>query len=223
MLEIILKGKFMMIPLLGCSILALGVLIERGWAFWVNRRTDTRSLRARVLSLLQEGKVREAAHLCASTPGPVPAVLLTGLQSYERHRALANRAASLTSVIEKAMDDYSQHAMSAVEKRLNVLATVGSAAPLLGMAGTVLGMINAFSNIEAQGAMDPSLVAGGISEALITTAAGLLIGLGAVVPYSVFNTLSERVSLEIDESIAELIDFVAVRMEGDAASSGQAE
>ena len=219
MLEIILKGKFMMVPLLACSVLALGVLIDRAWAFWIDRKTDSRALRARVLSLLEEGKVREAAHVCAATPGPISAVLLTGLQSYDKHRALTNRASSITSVIEKAMEDYSQHAMSAVEKRFTILSTIGSAAPLLGMSGTVLGMINAFTKIKEQAAMNPELVAGGISEALITTAAGLLIGLGAIVPYSIFSSMADRLSLEIDETTAELIDFVAVRIEGEAPRS----
>ncbi|MDX1681579.1 MAG: MotA/TolQ/ExbB proton channel family protein [Phycisphaeraceae bacterium] len=215
MLEILIKGRWMMLPLMACSVLALAVFIDRARAFWANRKVDSRSLRAKVLGMLEDGDLSGAARLCAGTPGPVSAVMLTGLQSYAKHKVLTNRPESITTIMEKAMEDYTLHALSAVEKRLNVLSTIGAAAPLLGMAGTVLGMINSFDKLAGAGGMDPSVVAGGISEALITTAAGLLIGLAAVVPYSIFTAMADRVALEIDEAATELIDFVATRIEGE--------
>ena len=210
MLRLLFEGGYMMIPLAVCSVLALAVLIDRGYAFYLHSRTDTRALRARVLELLGEGHVDEAAALCASTPSPVSAVLLTGLQSYRKHREIAPRAESLMAIMEKAMGDYARHAMSAVEKRFNVLATVGSAAPLFGMTGTVTGMIASFNELSAAG-VEASGVAAGISEALITTAAGLLIALAAVIPYNVFLSMSEKIDLEIEETSSELLDFVATR------------
>jgi biopolymer transport protein ExbB/TolQ len=114
------------------------------------------------------------------------------------------------AIMEKAMDDYAQHAMSAVEKRFNVLVTVGSAAPLFGMTGTVTGMIASFGAMSAAG-VEASGVAAGISEALITTAAGLLIALAAVIPYNVFLSMSEKIDREIGETSSELLDFVATR------------
>ena len=214
MLDTLIKGSWLMIPLMACSIVATAVLIDRALAFYANRKVDTRSLRANVLKLLEQSRVHDAAVLCANTPGPVSAVLLTGIQSYTKHRELASKVESLTSVMEKAMDDYALHAMSAVEKRLGILSTVGNAAPLLGMTGTVTGMILSFSNLQ-QGA-DSAGVALGIAEALITTAAGLIIALWAVIPYHMFNSAAGKIDLEIEETSSELLDFVATRVERSA-------
>lgn len=213
MLDLIIKGKFMMAPLLLCSVFALAVIIDRARAFLANRKIDVRALRAKILTLLEEDRVTEAAVLCTNTPGPVSAVLLAGLQSYAKHRALTDRPEILTSNMEKAMDDYSLHAMSAVEKRLVVLSTVANAAPLFGMAGTVTGMIRSFGAMKALGGLSGPAVAGGISEALITTAAGLLIALGAVIPYNIFISMAQKTELEIEEAGSELLDFVATRVE----------
>ncbi len=210
MLETIVKGSWLMIPLVVCSVLATAVLIDRIMAFWANAKVDTRALRANVLSLLAEDRVTDAAVLCANTPGPISAVLLTGVQSYAKHKALGAKTVELTNIMEKAMDDYALHAMSGVEKRLNVLSTIGTAAPLLGMTGTVTGMIAAFS--ELQGG-DQATVANGIAEALITTAVGLIIAVWALIPHSVFTSMADNIDLAIEESSSELLDFVATRVE----------
>ncbi len=218
MLEILIKGSVMMIPLMFCSVLAVAVLIDRAWAFYQHRKIDNPALRAKILELLAADKVDEASLLCASTPGPVSAVLLAGLQSYLKHRQRADSVASLAAIMEKAMDDYSQHALSAVSKRLNVLSTVGNAAPLLGMTGTVTGMIIAFDEMR-KGIIDTGAVAAGISEALITTAAGLIIALMAVIPYNIFTSMADGIELEIEEAGSELLDFVATSVEAGAGST----
>jgi len=216
----ILDGGAMMIPLMFCSVLAVTVAIDRGVAFLNYRKIDTRSLRARLLELVGEGRVDEAARLCADTPGPVSAVLLVGLQSYQKHRPLTDRVDDLVDVMEKSMDDYAQHATSAIEKRLGVLSTIGNASPLLGMTGTVVGMIIAFDELAGGGGVGGAgqneRVAAGISTALITTAAGLIIALMAVIPYNFFNSASNGITLEIEEATTELLDFIATRVEADA-------
>ena len=210
MLETLVKGSWLMIPLMVCSVLAMAVLIDRALAFWANSKIDTRSLRANVLSLMEDNRPADAAVLCNSTPGPISAVLLAGVQSYTKHKALGASSNELTGVMEKAMDDYALHAMSAVEKRLNVLSAIGSAAPLLGMTGTVTGMIASFASLQGG---DQATVANGIAEALITTATGLIIAVAAMIPHSVFTSLSDKVDLEIEESTSELLDFVATHVE----------
>ena len=213
MLEKILQGGPLMIPLMFCSLLALAVAIDRAWAFYANSKIDSRALRSQVLDLLAEDRTRDAALLCSSTPGPVSAVLLAGLQSYLKHQAIKVKPEALPPIMEKAMEDYSLHAVSAVEKRLNVLSTIGNAAPLLGMTGTVTGMIASFKALSmAGGGLDAGLVAGGISEALITTAAGLLIALSAVIPYNSFSAMTEKIELEIEEASTEVLDFVSTRI-----------
>ena len=212
MLETLVKGSWLMIPLMLCSILAIAVLLDRAMAFWANSKIDTRSLRANVLSLMDEGRPADAAVLCDNTPGPVSAVLLAGVQSYVKHKALGARFDELGRVMEKAMDDYALHAMSAVEKRLSVLTAVGTAAPLLGMTGTVTGMIASFASLQGG---DSATVANGIAEALITTATGLIIAVMALIPHSLFTSLADKIDLEIEESTSELLDFVATRVERD--------
>jgi len=213
MLEKLIQGGPLMIPLVICSILTLAVVIDRFYAFYADSRVDTRSLRARIMELLGEGRLKEAAVLCASTPGPVAAVLLSGLQAFAKFRGMSDSPDAARSASEKAMEDYSLHAMSAVEKRLNVLSTVGNAAPLLGMTGTVTGMIKSFRVLAEAGGMDATLVSTGISEALITTAAGLLIALAAVIPYNIFTSLSDQIELEIEEAETELLETIVAHQD----------
>ncbi len=209
MLKHIFDGGPLMIPLMVCSVLTVAVVIDRALAFYRNGRVDTRTLRAKVLELLEQGRLRDAAALCANTPGPVSAVLLAGLQSYAKHASLHGKSASITTVVEKAMEDYTQHAISGVEKRFNVLTSIGNAAPLLGMTGTVTGMITSFQAMSEAAGLDAGLVAAGISEALVTTAAGLLIAIAAVIPYTFFTSMADKIALEIEEAASELIEFVA--------------
>ena len=210
MLETIIQGSWMMVPLMICSVLALAAIIDRWWAFRTNAGVDARALRSKVLELLGEGEIDEAAKLCASTPGPVSAVILAGLQAYSRLKAIGGKPEIIRTVTEKAMEDYSLHAMSAVEKRLNILSTVGNAAPLLGMTGTVTGMIKSFAIMSKMEGLQAGAVAGGIAEALVTTAAGLLIAIAAVIPYHIFMSMANKVELEIEETSTELLDFVTI-------------
>lgn len=210
MLETIIQGSWMMVPLMICSVLALAAIIDRWWAFRTNAGVDARALRSKVLELLGEGDIDEAAKLCASTPGPVSAVILAGLQAYSRLKAIGGKPEIIRTVTEKAMEDYSLHAMSAVEKRLNILSTVGNAAPLLGMTGTVTGMIKSFAIMSKMEGLQAGAVAGGIAEALVTTAAGLLIAIAAVIPYHIFTSMANKVELEIEETSTELLDFVTI-------------
>jgi biopolymer transport protein ExbB len=215
MLETIIQGKLMMIPLMVCSVISLGVFIDRMWAFYSNGKVDTRALRAQLLKHLRRGEVKDAAMLCVSTPGPVSAVLLTGLQSYIKLEKKTPENLRLT--VGETMEDYSMHSMSAVEKRLWILSTIGNAAPLLGMTGTVIGMIKSFEELAK--AADPAVIGIGISEALITTAAGLLIALGAVIPYSIFTSMAEKIELDIDEASSEMLEFLAAAAEKDQQQS----
>jgi len=217
LLETILKGRMMMVPLLACSVIALAVILDRMMAFYANSKVDVRALRSNLMQLLREHKVREAAVLCANTPGPVSAVLLAGLQSYLK---LAKRTPENTRItVGQAMEDFLRQSIGTVEKRLWVLATVGTVAPLLGMTGTVTGMIKSFQNLAEAAGVDAGAVGVGISEALITTAAGLIIALGAVIPYSYFTSVADKAELDIEEASTEMLDLLATEV--DAQRVGQ--
>lgn len=210
MIEQILKGGILMIPLMMCSLICLAVVYDRWFAFRENRKIDTRSLRTKVLIRLRENDIGGAISECEAARGPVASVLLAGLRSYQQLSGKKEGTETMRLVVGQVMDDYSAQAMSVVNKRLDVLTTIGMAAPLLGMTGTVTGMIASFAGLADAGSVGGGggVVANGIAEALITTAAGLLIALFAVIPQSVFNRWSDEIELEIEEGTSEFVEFI---------------
>lgn len=209
LLKYLLQGGFMMFPLMACSILAVAVIIDRLRAY-KEAAVDTGSLRQRVMDLIDRGEVDKAMEACRNFGGPVAAVLLVGLRKY---KLLSERNRPMTEIednVNRTMNDYAPHVIEALEKRLNLLTLIGSTSPLLGMAGTVLGMISAFAVMASEAGLDPAKVAGGIQEALVTTAAGLLIAIPAVVAHNVFTRQVDRYVLDIEESATELIDFITI-------------
>ena len=199
-----------MIPLVICSLISLAVVYDRWTAFKKNRRIDTRSLRAKVLEHLRLNNVNAAIDECVSTKGPVAAVMLNGLRSYGHLQSKNEKSETMRMVIAQSMEEYSAQVMSVVNKRLEFLTTIGTAAPLLGMTGTVTGMIASFAGLADAGSIGGSggLVAEGIAEALVTTAVGLIVALMAVIPQSVFNRWSDQIELELEESSSEMVEFV---------------
>lgn len=210
MIEQILKGGPLMVPLMLCSLISLAVVFDRWQAFRQNRRVDTRSLRSKVLAHLRANNIGGAISECEASSGPIAAVLLAGLRSYGHLRGRKESSETMRMVVGQVMEDYSTQVMSLVNKRLDVLTTIGVAAPLLGMTGTVTGMIASFAGLYDAGSVGGSggAVANGIAEALITTAAGLLIALAAVIPQSVFNRWSDEIELEIEEGASEFVEFI---------------
>jgi len=209
MLEYILKGGPLMVALVLCSMISLAVVFDRWQAFRNNRRIDTRSLRSKVVARLRDNDISGAISECEETKGPIASVILAGLRSYQQLHGKKEGSETMRMVVGQVMDDYSAQAMSVVNRRLDVLTTIGVAAPLLGMTGTVTGMIASFAGMnEAGGAGASSMVADGISEAMITTAAGLIIALFAVIPQSVFNRWSDEIELEIEEANSEIVEFI---------------
>ena len=210
MLEHILKGGPLMVLLLLCSMISLAVVFDRWQAFRSNRRIDTRSLRSKVLTHLRNNNISGAISECEEAKGPIASVILAGLRSYQNLRSKDESSETMRMVVGQVMDDYSAQAMSVVNRRLDVLTTISVAAPLLGMTGTVTGMIASFAGMAdaGGGAGGSSMVADGISEAMVTTAAGLIIALFAVIPQSVFNRWSDEIELEIEEANSEIVEFI---------------
>ena len=210
MLEHILKGGPLMIPLVICSLISLAVVLDRFLSFQANRQVDTRALEAKVMARLRAGDVTGAIALCEASRGPIASVLLVGLRTYHELHAKNESSEMMRMVVGEAMMDYTAQAMGFVNKRLDVLTTIGTAAPLLGMTGTVTGMIASFQGLADAGgsAGGSTVVANGIAEALVTTAVGLIVALFAVIPQSVFNRWADEIELEIEEVTANLIKFI---------------
>lgn len=208
MLKYMLDGGPLMWVLLALSILSLAVIIDR-WRVFKIADVDTSVMRRMILELLAASKPGDAIRLCEETRGPVAAILLVGIDRYDKLLKQGRKKEEIEASVSSSMEDYAPHVLSALEKRVNFLLLVGSIAPLLGMTGTVTGMIRAFAGMaEAGGSLQGSVVAGGISEALITTATGLLIAVPAVVFYNIFSNKVDQFTLKIEESATELVDSI---------------
>jgi len=206
MLRYILNGGPLMWVLLVLSTLGLAIIIDR-WKTFRLADMDTSTLRKSVRKLLSEGKVDEAIGLCREMRGPVAAILFVGLIRYQKLLKIGAAREELDTSVSESMQDYAPHVISALEKRVSLLLMVGSISPLIGMTGTVLGMIKAFGAMATQG-LGGQIVAAGMKEALITTAAGLLLAVPAVVFYNFFSNKVEQHTLRIEEAASELVEFI---------------
>ncbi len=196
MIEIILKGGVMMIPLALCSVVALAILIERLVSLrkiQINARTFV----LQVKNLLLRNRIDEAVVMCKETPGPIAKITHAGLMKHDRPRE------EIKDSIEGAAKVQIYH----LERNLGVLGTIAAIAPLIGFLGTVTGMIKAFMQVQTLGgSVDASVLAGGIWEALITTAAGLSVGIPALIFYNWLLSKVERHVFDMQESSNELMD-----------------
>ncbi len=189
----------MMYFILLCSLVALGVIIAKAWTLWRAHEGTERVLRE-VRELALEGEISAALELARRTPGPAAAILVVGLRRIEGKRLAEGeleKAVSTTGVIE----------LGFLERGLVILATIANVAPLMGFLGTVAGMIIAFGAIEVAGDVEPSLVAGGIKVALITTAAGLIVAIPVNIAYNYFVTRIDQLILDMEQSAQEVINL----------------
>jgi biopolymer transport protein ExbB len=208
MLEYILDGGICMWPLMACSLVALAALMDRARVFRA-AAYDNYALRQQVLERLAGGKLNEAVELCQSARGPIAAVLLVGLDKYRRLLCSGRALAEIESNVSKTMEDYATHALEPLERRLNLLTMMATIAPLLGMTGTVTGMINAFCSMAATG-VDAEGVAAGVAEALITTAVGLFIAMPASAGYNIFMKRIDKYILEIETTVNQVMDQISL-------------
>jgi len=176
MWDFFVKGGPLMYPLLLCSVLTVAYGIERGFHFFrAGRRSEAPEV---IHALIEKGDYDRALTLAQETPGPVTSVLAEGLRHRGTEKELLEEVISLRGAAE----------LKRLNQRLHILELVGRLAPLMGLLGTVLGMVAAFRQVAAaRGAVDPSLLAGGIWEALITTVAGLCVAIPAMVLHHLFE------------------------------------
>jgi biopolymer transport protein ExbB len=199
LIELYRDGGFMMYFLLLASLLGLGVIIAKAYVLWVARR-DTEKLLAGVEESARAGRIDEAIELAQATPGPVSAILLSGLRRIREDRSGRD--------IEQAMSSTGKIELGFLERGLVVLATVATVAPLLGFLGTVWGMIAAFGAIEAAGQVEAALVAAGIKIALITTATGLLIAIPINIAYNFFVTRIDQLIVNMEEGTTAVLNLL---------------
>lgn len=197
------QGGDFMWPVLVCLILGLAIFLER--LITLNRADiNTRQFILQVKEALQTGGISAAEELCSRTRGPVASVFQAGLL----------RADEGIEAAEKAITSYGSIEMSFLERGLVWLSLFIALAPLLGFTGTVIGMVQAFDAIEVAGDISPSLVAGGIKVALLTTLAGLMSAIILQVGYNYCVSKIDRLVVDMEESSIVLIDSIAMMQEG---------
>ncbi len=190
-----IEGGLFMWPILGCLVVGLGFAIERFWT--LSRATmNTKKFVVQVKDALTKGGVQEAIKLCENTRGSAASVFHAGLL----------RADEGLEAAEKAIMAYGAIEMGFLERGLIWISLFISLAPMLGFSGTVQGMIQAFDAIKEAAQISPSIVAGGISVALLTTLFGLIVAMILQTFYNYFVSRIDRIVADMEESSIELID-----------------
>lgn len=201
MWEMMLKGGPIMWPILLCSVLAFAIIVER--LIQLRREEiDTKDFMEQISKALKRNKIMEALELCDRTPGPIARILKAGILKHDRPHA----------EVKEAIEDACIHEVPRLEKNMPVLATVAHIAPLLGLLGTVTGMVAAFQVIETKATainpVNPGDLAGGIWEALLTTVAGLCVAIPTFVAYNYFVSRVDGFVLEMERSATDLLNIL---------------
>ncbi len=197
MIEFFQKGGIMMYPLALCSTFALAVFLERLW----NLRRKKVLIPEVIAVAEQVNKPADyslAKSVCQKFDGPMPRVLIACIDN----RDLPSDELRLT------IEDEGRQQVRSLKRGLGVLETIAGIAPLLGLLGTVLGMINVFNVIEEMGVGQAKALSGGISEALITTAVGLFIGIPTLIAYNYINSRSDNLILDIEKHTLQLLNKI---------------
>ncbi len=197
--EFLVKGGICMIPLFLCSVAGLAIVIEK----WISLRRR-KIIVPEVVSVLENIKATNdyplAVSICEKHDGPFANIIRIGLENHTLPR----------EELKEALSDQGRQEVHQLEKGLGVLETVAGIGPLLGLLGTVLGILKVFKVISVMGVGQASALAGGISEALITTIAGLFIGIPALVAYNYFGNKAETLVLEIEKYSNRLLNQIGV-------------
>jgi biopolymer transport protein ExbB len=197
MLELFSKGGILMYPILACSVMALAIFFERLWTY-ARLGRGTKELVREVEGLVHKQRIDEAILVCQRSGTPLARILLAALQNHGRPR----------DHIKTVVEEVGSREAAPLERYLGLLGTITTISPLLGLLGTVLGMIRAFTIIAAEGRGTPATLGGGISEALITTAAGLFVAIPAILLHKYLTSRAERMVMEMEENSLRLVDLL---------------
>jgi len=197
MIDYIIKGGWVMVPILFCSVLGLAIVLERLYSLRESR-IHPPDFVTKIKKLLHEGKINEAIAICGNSSFAISKIIEAGIMKINASR----------DEIKEAIEHAGKKESIKLQKHLAPLATIATVAPLLGLLGTVTGMIKAFEVVAAVGVGHPKDLAGGVGEALITTAAGLIIGIPALVAHNYFYKEAHGYIAEMENTSMELLDIL---------------
>ncbi len=197
MYDLFLKGGILMYPIAFCSIVALGVFLERLWSLR-KKKVIPQEFLMEIVDMVAKGKIGEAITYCKRSDASIAHIAYAGIENYGKRREL----------IKERMEEVGKREVANLERYINVIGTIAGVAPLLGLLGTVSGMIKSFNVISLQGVADPGSLAGGISEALITTAAGLVVAIPAFVMYRYLRNRVDSLVVEMEEISVRMVELL---------------
>lgn len=197
MIDFFIKGGIFMYPILLCSITALAIFIERIWNL---RRSQVipRDFVEEVEELIRRGKIPDAVMRCQHNKSSISRILLVGIKNFGKRR----------EIIKEYLEEVGRQESASLERFVEGLGTIAGVSTLLGLLGTISGMIKIFSVISTQTVVNPGSLAGGISEALITTYAGLTVAIPTIVMYKYLQSKTNALILEMEERSIRLVELL---------------
>jgi len=201
MWELISKSGWLIIPIILSSFFSVAIITER-LLFYLSIKSNNILVISKILDLVRKNKITEAIDICKKNPFYATNILKSGLSHYEEAK----------DVIKEAMENTSLYEIPKLEKNLNFLSTIAHISPLLGLLGTVVGLVKCFYIIEqktiSMGLVNPSDLAGGIWEALLTTVAGLCVAIPSYIMYNYFVHKVNLLTLGAERAATELLEFL---------------
>lgn len=204
MFEIVKSGGWLMLPIILCSVVALAIIGERLWTLQ-RRRITPKHLVAQIWHLYSKGQLTPEQIEKVRKGSPLGRILAAGLANMKHER----------EVMKESIEETGRHVVYELERYLNTLGTIAAISPLLGLLGTVIGMIQVFSVITSQGVGNPGVLAGGISVALITTAAGLSVAIPSLMFYRYFRGRIDGLVVFMEEEAIKLVEVIHGERESD--------
>lgn len=203
MWELFQAGGPFMWPIALCSAIAVAIIFERLWTLQ-KRRVMPPDLTRRIFSLVESGQVNDKVIAALESNSPLGVILAAGLQHRHRPREM----------MMERLEDAGRHVAHDLERFLNTLGTIAGVAPLLGLLGTVTGIIKSFEAIYAAGLGDPRAFSGGIAEALLATAFGLLVAIPSLVAHRYLRGRVDRMVVQIEKDVVRFADALNDRLAG---------
>ncbi len=195
MLELVKAGGWLMVPILLCSVIAMAIVAERFWTLQRKRITPG-NLVVQVWQWAKSGNLNDDRIRALRKSSPLGRILAAGLVNRDTSRAM----------MKESIEDVGRHVVHDLDRYLNTLGTIASITPLLGLLGTVIGMIKVFAVITTQGVGNPGILAGGISEALITTAAGLTVAIPTLMFHRYFRGHVDELVVTMEQEALKMVE-----------------
>ena len=197
MFELVRAGGWLMIPILLCSVVAAGIVVERFWTLR-SEQVAPRNLLAQVWNWIRNKEMGMERLHDLKQGSPLGQILAAGITAHSKGR----------DAMKESIEDVAGHVVHELERYLNTLGTIAAITPLLGLLGTVIGMIKVFTTIRLEGTGNAAALAGGISEALITTAAGLTVAIPSLFLYRFFQRKVDELVIYMEQEALKLVEVL---------------